>query len=61
MSRVEIEGVEEVISKGYEARVVHVACTSEKDEVMVSVIGTAVGTISREGGGPLWVWQLKWR
>jgi len=41
-----IGGVEEVISKGHEARVVRVACTSGEGEVMVPIIGTAAGMMS---------------
>jgi hypothetical protein len=41
-------GVEGVICEGHEAGVVHVACISEEDEVMVPVIGIA-GMMSLEG------------
>jgi hypothetical protein len=43
-------GVGGVICEGHEAGVVHVACMSGEDEVMVPVIGTA-GMMSREGMG----------
>jgi hypothetical protein len=41
-------GVGGVICEGHEAGVVHVACISREDEVMVPVIGIA-GIISWEG------------
>ena len=40
-------GVGGVIHEGHEARVVHVACMSREDEVMVPVIGTA-GMMSQD-------------
>jgi hypothetical protein len=43
-------GVGGVIRERHEAGVVHVACMSGEDEVMVPVIGTA-GMMSREGMG----------
>jgi hypothetical protein len=43
-------GVGGVIREGHEAGVVHVACMSGEDEVMVPVIGTA-GMMSWEGMG----------
>ncbi len=43
-------GVEGVIHEGHEAGVVHVACMSGEDKVMVPMIGTA-GMMSREGMG----------